>query len=439
MKAILNIHSEYSQWFLEFFNFRSPYTLPFVAKPLANHFLDFCSNLKVKEVLILDYLYNEKLANQFNKSSLWYPKLTYMGVKTIPNVRHLVDFHHHFCENDDILILNGLFFVGGSPDQSESQEQIMNRLEPADTPPTSAGIYLFHQNTLFKVRMPNVCKLDSIQDYFNVNLSLLKPNRPCSLPGYKTRDGIVFGINPVIMPDSHFSTLPPSSSPLSEQKQEIMLLFGDNVRLERNCTFEGPAIIGSNVVIDENVHVERSIILDNTYISYELEIKDKIIEGNTIIDPLSQEKLTIESKDLLSTAYPRMGEKICTFFGKCLDYLMAIGVALHLSLCYSFFLFFFFSWTKHSRYWFFKLSLDKFSGIFQCLKGRKKLVGTAYPPAQSALFTYTESVSNLTSPVQLIIDDQYFQTHNSFSFRLSIILTILIRRLFSSNDHHLTP
>lgn len=436
MKAILNIHSEYSQWFLEFFNFRSPYTLPFVAKPLANHLLDFCSNLKIKEVLILDYLYNDKLAHQFNQSSLWYPKLTYMGVKTIPNVRHLIDFHHHFCDGDDTLILNGLFFIGGSPNQLESQEQILEVLEPADTSSSSSGIYLYNKDGIFKVKLPGITQLDSIQSYFNLNLSLLKQHRSCSLPGYKTKEGVIFGINPIIMPGCHFSTLAPPAPDLPEEDQEIKLLFGDNIRIERNCSFEGPAIIGSNVVIDENVHVERSIILENTYISNDLEIIDKIIEANTVIDPLKQVKVTFDNKDLLSNAHPHILERISTFIGKCLDYLLAIWLTIHLSICYSIFLFFFFSWTTYSKYWFFKLSLDKFIGTFQCLKGHRKLVGCAYPPNQAALFTYTESISDMTDSVQLLIDDQYFQKHNSFMFRIAIVLTILIRRLFQNNVHH---
>ncbi len=435
MKAILNIHSEYSQWFLEFFNFRNPYTLPFVAKPLAYHLLDFCSNLKIDEVLILDYLYNERLAQQFNKSSLWYPKLKYIGVKTIPNVKHLVDFHHKFCENDDTLVLNGLFFIGGSSNHLESQEQLIQALEPANTSPTSSGIYLYRRDGLFKVKLPGITQLNSIQDYFNLNLSLLKPHRPCSLPGYAQKDGVVFGINPVIMPGSYFSTLPPAEQPLSEDEQEVKLLFGDNVRLERNCTFQGPVIIGSNVVIDEMVHVERSIILDNSYISYDLEIKDKIIEAHTIIDPISQAKVTIERNDLLASAYPHIGNKIYNFIGICFDYLLTIWLVLHLSFCYTIFLLFFFSWTTHSKYWFFKLSLDKYTGAFQCLKGRKKLVGYAYPPAQAALFTYTESISDSTDTVQLLIDDQYFQNHNTFFFRIALLFSILIKRLFQSNAH----
>ena len=284
------------------------------------------------------------------------------------------------------------------------------------------------------MRLPNEKTLSSIQDYFNLNLSLLKNHQQCSLPGYKTQEGIVFGINPIIMPDCSFSTIPLAAQADSPEKQEVKLLFGDNVRLERNCDFEGPAIIGNHVIIEENVHVKHSIIFDNSYLSHDLELIDKIVESNTVIDPINNIKLVIEEDRLLASTKPHLCKRAFNYIGRCMDYIFALWLMIHLLICYSFFLCFCFSWTSYSRFWFCKFSLDKFTGVLQCLRGQKKLVGCAYPPSEAALFTYSESLQNTSDPLQLQLDDQYFKSHDNVWFRLSIILSILIRRFFQHNE-----
>ena len=68
MKAIINLFCERDSWFHEFFSFRSPITLPITGKPLAHHLMDFCSNLQIEKVLLLDYCYDQSIQEQFNDS-----------------------------------------------------------------------------------------------------------------------------------------------------------------------------------------------------------------------------------------------------------------------------------------------------------------------------------------------------------------------------------
>ena len=191
MKAIINLFCERDSWFHEFFSLRSPITIPIAGKPLAHHLMDFCSNLQIEKVLLLDYCYDASIQEQFNDSYQWYSHLEYMGAKTIPNVQKLLTFHRRYCGNDDILILNGLFFIGGAPNEKEEDwknnvKQIQNSLEPTEMQPVSSGIYYCHDHALSRVRISQEKPIRSIQDYFNLNLSLLVDSRQCSLPGYKS-------------------------------------------------------------------------------------------------------------------------------------------------------------------------------------------------------------------------------------------------------------
>ena len=436
MKAIINLFCERDSWFHEFFSLRSPITLPITGKPLAHHLMDFCSNLQIEKVLLLDYCYDESIQAQFSDSYQWYSHLEYMGAKTIPNVSKLLTFHRHYCGDDDILILNGLFFIGGAPNEKEEDwknnvKQIQNSLEPAEAQPTGTGIYYYSNNnhTLYRVRIPQEKPIQSIQDYFNLNLSLLKNSQHCSLPGYKSQDNIIFGSTPVIMRGCTFN-----EDEEGQPSSKHTILLGDNVRIENDCTLKGPLIIGNNVILDEGVHIERSIIFDNTYISNDLEIIDKLIDRNVIIDPYKNVKVVLDEQELSGDTRAQVRNYFLAAVRGAFNYVMSIAVALHLFVCYAIFLCFFFAWTSRSKRWYFKFSLDKVSGVLQCLVWRKRLVGCAYPPSDSAVFTYSETIQSSPEPMQKQMDDQYFLAHDSIRFRFSIIMTILIMRIFQHDE-----
>ena len=435
MKAIINLFSEKDSWFHEFFNLRSPLTLPVAGKPLAHHLMDFCSNLQIEKVLLLDYCFDESIQRQFSNSYQWYSQLEYMGAKTISNVQKLMVFHKFFCGNDDILVLNGLFFVGGAPNETEEDwkknaKLIRNSLEPTELQPTGSGIYYYHDHVLSRVRIPQEKPIRSIQDYFNLNLFLLSNSQQCSLPGYKSFDNIIFGSTPVIMRGCTFN-----EDDAGQTSPKHTILLGDNVRIEHDCTLKGPLIIGNNVILDKDVHVERSIIFDNTYLSNDLEIIDKIVDRNVIIDPYKNVKLVLDEPELSGDTSAPIKNYFISGVHAVFNYVMAIPVAIHLFICYAIFLCFFFAWTSRSKRWYIKFSLDKVSGVLQCLICQKQLVGCFNPPGNSAVFTYSESIQSVPSPTQRQLDDQYFLAHDSIWFRFSIIMTTLIRRVFQQDEY----
>ena len=295
--------------------------------------------------------------------------------------------------------------------------------------PSGSGIYYRHGKELSRVRIPQEKPIQSIQDYFYLNLSLLKNSQHCSLPGYKSQDNIIFGSTPVIMRGCTFN-----EDEEGQPSPKHTILLGDNVRIENDCTLRGPLIIGNNVILDEGVHVERSIIFDNTYISNDLEIIDKLIDRNVIIDPYKNVKVVLDEQELSGDTRAQVRNYFLSAIHGAFNYVMSIAVAIHLFICYGLFLLFFFGWTSRSKRWYLKFSLDKVSGVLQCLVWRKRLVGCVYPPADSAVFTYSESIQSNPEPIQRQLDDQYFLAHDSIRFRFSIIMTILIMRIFQHDE-----
>ncbi len=74
--------------------------------------------------------------------------------------------------------------------------------------------------------------------------------------------------------------------------------IGNNVKIFENVKIEQNAIVGDNCIIDANTIIKNSIIMDNTYIGSDLEIVDKIVFGNNLIDPKFGEKIQMSDEFL---------------------------------------------------------------------------------------------------------------------------------------------
>jgi len=127
----------------------------------------------------------------------------------------------------------------------------------------------------------------SLQDYFELNLRMVRGE--CARyvsPGYFFKDGAGIGFNVVIPPAARLQ--PP-------------LVIGNNTRLGA-LTIIGPdVIIGHRCIVDQQSELARCVILDGTYIGRNLEIHDKIVAGQRLIDPTDGTVAEIEDPWLLAT------------------------------------------------------------------------------------------------------------------------------------------
>ncbi len=52
---------------------------------------------------------------------------------------------------------------------------------------------------------------------------------------------------------------------------------GKRCLIKSNVTLKGPVIVGNNTIIEHHTLICKSIVLDNTYISRNLEVKNSIV------------------------------------------------------------------------------------------------------------------------------------------------------------------
>ena len=141
--------------------------------------------------------------------------------------------------------------------------------------------------------------LETAKDYHALNMRLV--GGECLryvVPGYEvTSDGCHVG----------FNTVMPASA-----KFMAPVMIGNDTRIQP-LTDVGPnAIIGNHVVIDTQTEVSESIVMDNTYVGRNLEIKGKIVSANRLIDPETDTCLELDDPWLLDSIKPsvRFGDLV---------------------------------------------------------------------------------------------------------------------------------
>ncbi len=406
MRALINISTQERSWADNYFPDRSLYTLSLAAKPLGEYYLDLCSRLEVEAVRILDFNYDWDWAQHLQTGRRWLCQVDYRGCRCEKDYLKLLQRNQDFCRDNEILLLQGFVFLNYNL-KSLNKEIFAAALE-VDCP--TEGAYLLSQGKCLQLPL-TYTPIDSIRKFFDLNFEVLQNDSCYSLPSYKVEDGILTGMNDVIMPGVEISG---------------PVLLGDNVCLERGCVLAGRVIIGKNVIVDSGCHLESCIIAENSYVSEEMELIHKIVCRQQIIDPLTGGSLFFEDSLFVSDLRNNM-----SFCPLCiLEYLVALLLLIMMTPVY-------WAWAlqraiskRNHRSWFYKLSLDRYRGLKQVIRLRRRLVGNALPVENAAVFCYSDRFSMRRNNIQKGLDDSYFRIHDSIYQRFSIVVRAYLNRLF---------
>ncbi len=143
---------------------------------------------------------------------------------------------------------------------------------------------------------PDACGIDftcicDITHFYRLNMEVVRDEMSRYLTsGYSPSGGASIGYN-VITPPS-VSLIPP-------------LAIGNDCRVGAIAVIGPNAVVSDHVLIDRQCEISESIILSDTYVGRNLEIKGKIVSGNRIIDPEDGTCLEIEDPWLVSQTNPR--------------------------------------------------------------------------------------------------------------------------------------
>lgn len=109
--------------------------------------------------------------------------------------------------------------------------------------------------------------IDSLEEYWALNMRLCKKDNISIQNGKKLKEGIY--VHPSVKFDNIISDnfKPP-------------IIIGENTQICKNVKLEGPLVLGRELFIDENASLSKSVVLSNTYIGKDVEIKDSVINRN---------------------------------------------------------------------------------------------------------------------------------------------------------------
>ncbi|MCA9900225.1 MAG: sugar transferase [Ardenticatenaceae bacterium] len=146
--------------------------------------------------------------------------------------------------------------------------------------------------------------LSSFSDYHAANIGYLHSYQPDgSQPsfqhpiydGQQYAPGVWVGRNPIIHPS--VKIVPP-------------LYIGDGCRIGRDVELGPGVVIGDNVIIDDEATVQESVILANTYVGQLVNIHQRIVSQNKLVDANTNKAIELVDRFLLTENSPAAASDI---------------------------------------------------------------------------------------------------------------------------------
>ncbi len=109
--------------------------------------------------------------------------------------------------------------------------------------------------------------IDSLEEYWNLNMRLCEYGHINFKNEKKLKEGIY--VHPSVKFDDLISDnfIPP-------------IIIGENTQICKNVKLEGPLVLGKELFIDENASLSKSVVLSNTYVGKNVELKDSVVNKN---------------------------------------------------------------------------------------------------------------------------------------------------------------
>ena len=276
--------------------------LPVGGHPLLSYWLELCVDLGINDVQIVLGQDAEYIELFCGDGGQWGLNIDYSFI--FPD-----DSPQDYLARDPLRWSEGLFFLSDAlfPRRLENFTPaglkellagccVSNEDGPAFfLSPNSEDIAAFIQDGQYAqsaCNLPGSIGLDvtlirDVSHYYELNMAVVHGEMDRYLSsGYSTADGASIGYN-VITPSS-VTFAPP-------------LAIGNNCRLGALCSIGTGTVISDHVLIDQQCELSECIILSDTYVGRNLEIKGKIIAGNRIIDPEDGTYVDIEDPWLIAS------------------------------------------------------------------------------------------------------------------------------------------
>ena len=257
-----------SEWVKETVPGLGPAELPVAGRRIIDYMLEGARRFDILMVEILDWDYSAKTAASFIElTQTGYPVFYAKGEGARPKgLSSIEGLSSPLTQtiSDDLVVVWGLCLPGdgSSPPVPEPVSQ-----EEADSTPP--GVYRRKGGKWMRIASGGTV-VDGPKAWLEANFSILHNPGMYTLPGYSAEKDVYLGRNVVL-----------------ERGTEVAApaLLQDNCWCARNVTLSGDTVIGSGSFISEGATLKRTVVCDDTYVGEGLDLENKIVIGNRIVDP----------------------------------------------------------------------------------------------------------------------------------------------------------
>lgn len=259
-----------SEWSRDVLLGISPAELPIAGRRYIDYALEAAVRFGVIMAEVLDWRWTERLQRDFadlTRTSI--PIFYQKGEGKLPHgLRDLAGQSSPLTANmeDGYIVVWGLALP-----HTNSDDAALEPLTDEELAETPVGTYRLSQGRWMRV-LPRGFVVKNVQTWFGLNMILLKNAYGFTLPGYSAESGVHIGSNVVL--EKGTEAKPP-------------VIVGDNAWCARNVDIDGKVIIGNGAVVAEGVRLHKTIICDDTFVGQGLDLSNKIVNGNRIIDGLT--------------------------------------------------------------------------------------------------------------------------------------------------------
>ena len=163
--------------------------------------------------------------------------------------------------------------------------------------------------------------LDDLQGYYELNMRLVKGEIARYVrPGFGGADGACIGSNVVVPPSVELR--PP-------------LIIGNDCRIHPMAVIGPNAVIGNGVIIDRQTELSGSVVMDDTYLGRNLEIRDRVVSGTRLIAPADGTVVDIADPWLLASL--KAPVRATDLLRAAVGWMIAVGLVLVQALPFALF------------------------------------------------------------------------------------------------------
>ncbi|MDH3981617.1 MAG: hypothetical protein OES84_01810 [Kiritimatiellaceae bacterium] len=277
--------------------------LPVANRPLLDYWLETCGHLGIETVHLVLGEDAKQIEDFAGSGKRWNLTIQYTFAR--PSER-MVDYLKSISNHWQ----NGLFYIGGPFFMRRRQDFIsagFQALEACRHDFEGEPLFLYGTSAtevkdLLEGTSGESCGLEQvhvhplviggIEAYYALNMKMASGE--CSryvTAGFSGSDGSSIGYNVQTPPSSHLQ--PP-------------ILVGDDCHFGAMTTIGPHAVVAKHVIVDSYSELTECLILADTYIGRNLEIRKKIVSGNRLIDPFDGTVVEIDDSWLVARNRPEM-------------------------------------------------------------------------------------------------------------------------------------